>query len=165
MKYVVAFTLLILLINCNSDQEPEDCRISECGSWAYAIVNAETNHNLVGYDRMFNPDEVTFLDEQGEEIYFKTRYKDWADWWEFSFNYHDLVRRCDLHNTDSTFIIRIFVQLNEEDTDTLDHRIAPCRDFDAVLYNGNEDIKSPTESFDGLNPAGLSSFFLRKTIN
>jgi len=159
-------SLCVLLMHCNPD-EPKNCLISECQNWSYAIVDWDTNENMVGYDRKFDPDKVTFLDEDQNKIFFNKRYSEWADWWEFSFNYHDLLQRCDLHNTDSTIIIRIFVQLDEQDTDTLDTHIAPCRDFDDMFYNGSNNFHTPTEPIgEGqLNPNGLSSFHLRKKLN
>jgi len=150
------FVVITLLMACNPDDTREGCVTSECRNWSFAIVDAETNENLVGRtEKPFHPDSIDiFYKANGERIFFKRRFRDFADWWEFSFNYHDELMRCDLHKTDSTFLITYYFYLNQSDTDTLDIRIAPCRDFDAMFYNSVLIEDTPA--------GGLSSFFLRK---
>jgi len=149
------FVVITLLMACNPDDTKPGCVTSECNTSGYAIVDNVTNENLVGRNgKAYHPDSINIFNEDWEEISFKNEYFDFADWWEFSFNYHDELMRCDLHNTDSTFSITYYFYLNQSDADTLDIRIAPCRDFDAMFYNSVLIEDTPA--------GGLSSFFLRK---
>jgi hypothetical protein len=160
---ILTLFALLFLINCSPDETPPECRENEeCHGWAYAFVNKDTDQNLVGYDRSINPDSVIFISDEGDTMNIKPNYRAFADWWEFDFRYQDELERCDLHNTDSTYTLRYYIYLSQFDSDTLDIRIAPCRNFDAIFFNGNPNIDPPTELIGDLNPAGLSSFFLRK---
>lgn len=156
----------ILLESCNPEEEPEGCFNSKCESWAYTIVDSSNCSLMDTMGSLIHPDSIRIKYQNGKRIPHSTFYQDWNDWWTFDFLYQDALERCDLYNTDSTFTMRFYIYLGNQDTDTLDIRIAPCRDHDTMLYNGLEtNVFNPSSSLDlicGRNPNSTSSFLLRK---
>ena len=172
MKIISSSILLLFILTsalfdgCHNDESPAECIISECNEWAYSIVNKDTC-NLIGVNgEPVHPDSIQITYQTGEIIPFRTRYQEFNDWWTFTFLYQDGLRRCDLYNTDSTFNMRFFIYLGNSDMDTLDIRIAPCRDFEQMSYNESaENWINPAIQNTFIcnrNPNSIGSFLLRK---
>lgn len=154
----LSFLLLLVLISCGPDEEPIDCVNTNCSSFSYAFIDKDTFENLVGREPgQFNPDSIYFLTDEGDTMPRNVNYRSFSDWWEVSFLYQDELMRCDLFETDSTFTLTYYIHLGTRDVDTLDIRIAPCRDPDAVFFNGSDDVARPN-----VDEIPSSTFYLRK---
>lgn len=166
---ISAILSLVLLTDCNREEPPAECIISECNPWSYSIVEKGTDCNLMGRNgEPIHPDSIRVTYQTGEGIPHRLEF--FGDWPRFSFLYQDALRRCDLFNTDSTFNMRFYIYLGNNDTDTLDIQIAPCRDFDQMAYNGSTEnwfnVGTATNNVCGRIPTlSLGSFLLRKNIS
>ena len=154
--------LLLCALSCceTVDEPPQGCFDSTCETYSYSFVDANTNENLMGTDgQPFHPDSIAIFTDKWEEIRVIPGYQESIDWWTVRFSYYDALRRCDLHETDSTFDLKFYFYLNKDDFDTLTITFAPCLDFAAIFYN--EYDLTPVEN----EPVKNSSFYCPKNLN